>query len=495
MRTELRRLWFVALSVVAACGDAGPGVEPDGGPPPVDAAPPPTVSFRVPTTGASALGSVVVDLDADLRIEGAEVTVRGEPGPRCQFTAPPFVCLVDLSATATGPVTLTARGLIAGAEVAAAEVAVDHRGFATTACASGNPTDCVAALVVAGQAAGYGGLAYHDMDNGHAVAGTGGMTGLETKINQAYVGTDPWHSDAARIVIANQSQAYNFADGWMSMPRNGNLTQITNLWEQSKLFVWPEHRDHGRQDYYAWQTPALVLSQGSSGSELDEVLKLLHILAAMPSAVRTTLHQERLLMPTLAMLHRRARVTTDLDYLTPAPHASALADADVARDGIALAASLRAGELPPLVGLTLEQTSIPPAWAALGFRQIESSKVAMTWSATTAPATAPGEQWRAIVDLAPASRDLGGRRLYFFARVMRGDPAHVTVTQLDGSRFEIAADWPAEHTARVNGHDRGSRRATIGFVAHNGLWMSAPAFVSVFGGAPAAHAPDSNDLD
>ncbi len=489
MRDSAVRILIVGLLVGCDGGDGEPDAPPGDGPAPI------ALSFQSPGEGAVVLGSVVVDVVPDPRLDGVEVSIAGEATPRCTFAAPPFVCLIDLTAIAPGPLTVAARGLVAGAEVATATVAIERRGFATAACASGAPTACVAALVAAGQAAGYAGLSYHDMDDGHAVAGTAAMPGIETQINQAYAGTDPWHSDPARILIANQSQAYNFPDGWMSIPRNGSIAAIGTMWEASKLFLWPEHRDHGVVDFYPWQTPTLVLSQGSSGSELDEVAKLLHILAALPTDVRAALHTEHLLMPTVTMLHRRARVATDLDYLTPAAHTVAVADADVGREGVQLAASIRQGELPPIAGLTIEAATFPPDWETLGFRQQETGRFALVWAASAQPATPPAGTFSAIVDLAPASRDANARPLYFFARVIRGDAAHVRITQLSQGRFQIDAEWPAEVTAMINGHDRTTRRATVAFVAHNGVWLSPPAFLSVFGGAPLAHAPDANNLD
>jgi hypothetical protein len=482
----------LALVILAGCGGGGGGGI-DADPATIDASPS-SIRFRSPADGATVLGSAVADLDAGTSIEAVEVYVTGEAAPRCTLVARPFTCLVDTTAIAPGAFALSARGLVGGSEVATATVAASRRAYATEACAAGAPADCVAALVGAGQAAGYAGLSYHDMDNGHAVADTSAMTGIEAQVNQAYAGTDPWHTDPARIVVANQSQAYNFPDGWMSIPRNGSIANIGTLWAESKLFLWPEHRDHGIVDYYAWQTPTLVLSQGSSGSELDEVAKLLHILAALPADTRAELHADHALMAAVVMLHRRARVATDVDYVTAAAHAPAVVDADVGREGVQLAASIRRDETPPLAQLTVESATIPPDWASLGFVQPEMGPTTIVWSANAVPPAPPTTTFTAIVDLA-ASADRNGRSLYFFARVVRGDPARVRVTQLDASRFQLDAEWPAEVAEMVNGQSRSTRRATVAFFAHNGLWLSAPVFASIFGGNPAEHAPDSNNLD
>lgn len=483
------------FAIVAACGGGGGGGGESDAAGSDDGPPPGALAFQSPRASATVLGSTVVDLVAGATIEAAEVSVTGEATPRCTFSARPFVCLIDLTGVAPGPLGLTARGFAAGAEVVTATVAIERRAFATQACPAGEPTACVAALVAAGQAAGYAGLSYHNMDDSHAVANTSAMPGIEVQVNQSFAGSDPWHADPARILVANQSQAYNYGDGWSSIPRGGSIGQIGALWEQSKLFLWPEHRDHGLVDFFPWQTPTLVLSQGSSGSELDEVGKLLSILAALPADARAALHQAHMLMPALAMLHRRARIGTDLDYLTPVAHTPAVKDADVGREGVQLAASIRLGELPPVARLTVEPATIPAEWAALNFVQQEAGPFAMGWWPQLAPATPPAGTFSVVVDLAPASVDHAGLPLYFFARVVRGEPAHVRVTQLGPSRFQVDSEWPLEYAEMVNDRQRSTSRATVAFVAHNGLWMSAPAFISVFGGNPVAHAPDSNDLD
>jgi hypothetical protein len=488
----------VALTCVilatAACGGDHAGDDPDGSPTTPDAGPA-DLAFRSPVANATVLGSIVVEVEAGAEIVRVDISVDGVAAFACTLTARPFLCLVDAGIRPSGAITLTAHGYTAAGAGPLASVTVDRRPFSVDACADGNPIDCIAARVAAGTSAGYAGLSYHDMDDGHANYNTSAMPGIEHQVNQGSAGADPWHTDPARILIANQSQAYNYPDGWASIPRGGPITPLGALWDQSKLFLWPEHRDHGHTDFLPWQSPTFVLSQGSSGSELDEVGKLLHILAALAPDVRAALHDGHVLMPALVMLHRRARLATDVAFLDPSSHPAAFGDTEGGREGIQLAASIRPDELPPLAALTLESATIPPDWTTAGVLQLETGPYSMVWSAYNAPATPPAGTFSAVVDLAPASRDLGDRELAFFARVVRGDAEHLRVTQLSRSRFQIDAEWPASVTETVNGQPRASARATVAFVAHNGLWMSAPVFVSVFGGAPYAHAPDSNNLD
>jgi hypothetical protein len=456
---------------------------------------PTAFAFAAPLAGASLIDSAAVELSATPDIEAAEVTVAGEASPRCTFDAPPFICLIDLTGLPEGAFTLDAVGSAGGSQVAEASVALERRAEPADVCPDTTaPTDCIAALVAASAAAGYAGLSYHCMDDGHAAYDTSAMPGIEVQVNQAAASQDPWHADPARILVGNQSQAYNFGDGWMSIPRIGTISYLDSFWLASKLFLWPEHRDHGYADFYAWQTPTLIFSQGSSGTELDEVGKLLHILAAFPGAARAAMHDAGFLMPATVFVHRRARVASDLEYLAPPAHPPAFIDADTARAGIRLANAIVAGETPPIARLAVEDAAIPQEWADAGFGQLETSPFALTWSSPALPAAPPAGTFSVTVDLSN-SADLNDRPLLYFARVVRGDPAHIRVTQLDAARFRVESEWPLEVAENVAAQSRTSRRATVAFVAHNGLYPSAPSFLSVFGADPHAHAPDANNLD
>lgn len=116
------------------------------------------------------------------------------------------------------------------------------------------------------------------------------------------------------------------------------------------------------------------------------------------------------------------------------------------------------------------------------------------WAPPAAPAADPTGTFETTLDLS-ASFDPNDRPLWFFAVRVRGDPARTRVTQLDRTRFRVEIDWPADFAEDVGGASRTTRRAAIAFFAHNGVWLSAPAFASVFASDPFEPAPDANNLD
>ncbi len=502
-----------ALFLVACSGDDGPGGsapdagdadtdsdadadtdtgEPDAGGS-TDAGAP--FDFASPSDGDDLLFSAAVEIVGGAEVETAQVSVTGEETPRCTWDARPFVCLVDLTTVPAGPSLLDARGLAGGVEVATAQISITRREPPLDPCGGAGTRDCVTNLALAGSAAGWTGLSYHDMDDGHAAYDTSAMVGIESKINHLGVGADPWHRDEARIVVANQSEAYVGAEGTWSIPRGIEIGGLEELWEESKIFLWPEHRDHGVADFYPWMVPTLVLSQGSSGSELDEIGKLLFILGAFASAdLRSQMHEAAALMPALTMIHRRARVATDLEYVSAAAHPAAFMDAASDVSGITLAQAVRAEEIPPVANVSIEEETVPATWDDAGFAPILEGIYARAWAPPAAPAASPAGTFEAVVDL-EGSLDANGRRLVFFASLVRGDPAHARVTRIDRSRFRVDFEWPEDHAEVVAGQSRTSRRATFAFFAHNGVWLSAPAFVSIFGADPYAPAPDANNLD
>ncbi|MCB9598659.1 MAG: hypothetical protein H6719_38440, partial [Sandaracinaceae bacterium] len=93
--------------------------------------------------------------------------------------------------------------------------------------------------------------------------------------------------------------------------------------------------------------------------------------------------------------------------------------------------------------------------------------------------------------------DPASRPLTYFARVVRGDASDVVVTRLDdaGTRWSIETPHPVDSLVTTGGHERTSSRVTVAFIAHNGLWPSTPAYVSVGGRRSGDPAPNENDLD
>ncbi len=83
------------------------------------------------------------------------------------------------------------------------------------------------------------------------------------------------------------------------------LAFLHQQYRGNNLFVYPEHRDYdpghnqrqGFGDLYATNTPYLIISQGSSGSDLAFLRAMAHTLASFRVDVKKKLIAEKLLMP------------------------------------------------------------------------------------------------------------------------------------------------------------------------------------------------------
>ena len=286
-----------------------------------------------------------------------------------------------------------------------------------------------------------------------------------------------------RIVVGNASLAF-IGPIWASLPRGALMDSAgaSATWAQyrsNNVYFYPEHRDHDAVDHYHAWLPTIGISQGSSGSEIDECHKWFSALAALPSDVKARLASEGLLMPALQMFWRRTRVDSDEAYLGPLAHGSVFDNLGNGPAMVALAQSMTADALVPLAQIeVLEETY----GGTPGVDWFESFGVERHFDTPVSVCRI----WRGrevvkrLVVSAASSFDVDGRPLTFHWRVLRGDPADVRIEALeaDASRVAIEIDY---HEARaIEGTDRRSRLVAVGAFVDNGVWISPPAFVTSF---------------
>src|SRR5436305_7448978 len=89
------------------------------------------------------------------------------------------------------------------------------------------------------------------------------------------------------------------------------LPLLYEHYTHNNIYIYPEHRDHdpghngrgdGFGDTYPTNTPYLITSQGSSGSDQPFLHAIPFTLAAFRPAVKKRLVESGLLMPTLQMI-------------------------------------------------------------------------------------------------------------------------------------------------------------------------------------------------
>jgi len=345
-----------------------------------------------------------------------------------------------------------------------------------------------------GTAAGHQGDVYDNFDRGHSslqVAQFPQLTRIvyaeEAQARNLTMGLQTRFVHDA-VVIGNSSTAQVGTIDWRSQPRAayttlGGPARLHRQYRGNHLYIYPEHRDHdpgfngengGFGDVFPANTPYVLISQGSSGSDRPLLEAVASALAAFRPDVKDALKQEGDLMPTIQMLFRRSQkpVRNRSDYLRGIAHPTAFdaENLDVLRL-VRMAHSLEADRLPPRIALTVEEESLSSHGG---------SGELFTTPQAIARVFRTHRQHHAMTISAQASSDPGDRPLTFHWRILRGDPERIAIRPLDddASRAELEI---GHHPRRpvTPGSALESSRVDIGIFADNGIHLSAPAFVSI----------------
>jgi len=351
-----------------------------------------------------------------------------------------------------------------------------------------------------GTAAGNVGDFYDNRDGGHSDLDMGPYPQLQRIV---YTPEDirlrrHWAGQRAivpRVVFGNSSTSAPFLFGG-SNPRMyytspAGLAFLYEEYTRNNVYIYPEHRDHdpghnssndGYGDAYPTNTPYLIISQGSSGSDQPFMRAIPFTLAALRPEVKKKLVDAGLLMPTLQMIFRSSsrHLKTPDEYLTGKAHPSVFEGTWVNDlKMVQTAHAILPREIPPMVQLKVTEEEMP----ALGkdfFETGGSEKLADT-PASVSRVFRGKEQQRRLTVSAEESYDLNKRRLKFDWVVLRGDPARIRIKTLngEGSRAEIVVGYH-ERRSIAEGSAMESNRVDIGVFAHNGVYFSAPAFITFF---------------
>ena len=279
----------------------------------------------------------------------------------------------------------------------------------------------------------------------------------------------------------------NARRGLASVRRARTLYQ---QYRRSHLYVYPEHRDHdpgrngqgGYGDLFPANTPYVIISQGSSGSDRSFVEAVAFTLAAFRPQVKKRLIETGLLMPTVQMILRRSNrnVRGDRDYLTGKAHPTVFEgnDLDTLRM-VEMAHAVRLQTIPPMVQLSVQEEDS----AVEGRDYIEPGRTETLFDTPSAIARV----WRStrisrrMVVSAVASRDVNNRPLKYHWVLLRGDPSRVRIQPRngDGSVAELTIRYHRRRPIRP-GSAMESNRVDIGVFVHNGAHYSAPGFICFY---------------
>lgn len=297
------------------------------------------------------------------------------------------------------------------------------------------------------------------------------------------------------VVFGNSSTSAPFLLGgsnvrmYYTLPRG--LDFLYQQYTRNNLYIYPEHRDHdpghngsgdGYGDAFPTNTPFVITSQGSSGSDQPFMRAIPVTLAAFRPEVKKKLIKAGFLMPTVQMILRASgkQLTNADDYLTGKAHPSVFEGSQVDElKMVKMAHDIRVENIPPAIQLQVVEEDAP----VLGrdfFEPGGSEKLADT-PVVVARIFRGKDRTRRMVISAAKSIDLSKLPLKFHWVLLRGDPDRVRIKPLDDdkSRTEITVAHPERRPISI-GSAMESNRVDIGVFVHNGHYFSAPGFVTFF---------------
>ena len=250
----------------------------------------------------------------------------------------------------------------------------------------------------------------------------------------------------------------------------------------NQMYIYPEHRDYDpkRGDLLPANTPYMILSQGSSGSDQPFLRAVASILAAFKPDVKAYLRQTRLVMPTVQMIFRRGQkwMDSEAQYLTARAHPPVFwsKDIDLVKM-INLANQLNIGDIPPMVRLRVLSESGPRPGID-DFAGLIPETLFDTPGAIARVVRSTAYEKRMTIS-AEQTKPLGAQKLEFHWVVLRGDASLIKIIPRNsrGSVVDVVVSW---HERRLVPGQPGmtTDRVEIGVFVHNGKYFSAPAFVN-----------------
>ncbi len=298
------------------------------------------------------------------------------------------------------------------------------------------------------------------------------------------------------VTLGNSSTALTSSAFWRCQGRialqSNGPGRLYLQYRSNHLYFYPEHRDHdpghngadggGYGDVFPANTPYLILSQGSSGSDRAFMNAVAQTLAAFRPDVKHQLTKAGLLMPTVQMIFRSCNkmVTAPEDYLTGAAHPTVFdsKQLDVVKM-VTMAHDMQPEKLPPLVQLEVVEED----QAVLGRDYFDSapSETLLDTPCAIARVVKSTKYMRRMVIRAEDSFDPQNSPLTFHWVVLRGDAERIKIRSLNesGSVAELLIPHHARQ-AVPGSKDMESNRVDIGVFVHNGDYYSAPGFVSLY---------------
>lgn len=349
-----------------------------------------------------------------------------------------------------------------------------------------------------GTAAGNTGDFYDNRDRDHSALNRGLYPQLdevmytpeERKVNRDW---------AAQFVLMPQ---VTFGNSSTSAPVTGGGSNVRFYYTQPRglsflyqeyrgnnIYIYPAHHDHhpghnGKPfygDVYPVNSPYLLTSQGSSGSDQPFMRAVPFTLAAFHPDVKKKLIETNLLMPTVQMILRytNKHLTDPKEYLTGKAHPPVFEGSWVNDlKMIQMAHDMKVDSIPPMIQLKVVEEDKPESGRDY-FEPGALTELLGDTPAAIGRVVRGGSYVRRMIVSAEESFDANKQPLKYHWVVLRGDAERIQIKPRNeaGSVVEILV--PYHDRSAVAGHHLKieSNRVDIGAFVHNGTYYSAPGFV------------------
>ena len=296
------------------------------------------------------------------------------------------------------------------------------------------------------------------------------------------------------VTIGNSSTATSASRGGSNTRLSLGSTRMAGVlyaqYRRSQLYVYPEHRDYdpghsgrggGYGDIFPANTPYVLTSQGSSGSDQRFLNAVVYTLAAFRPEVKRLLVRSGLLMPTVQMIFRYSNkdVQSDKAYLSGIAHPPVFNGKRIDMlKMVKMAHDMTADAVPPMIQLAV----VDEDRAAVGrdyFDVFANEKLFDTPAAIARVARSTRHVRRMVIS-AKDSADLRGKPLTYRWVVLQGDAHRIKIKPLNAEKsvVQLQISYHGRRPIR-DGSPMESNRVDIGAFVHNGKYYSAPGFISV----------------
>lgn len=293
--------------------------------------------------------------------------------------------------------------------------------------------------------------------------------------------------------IGNCSMAAPPTEGG-SLPRlyfmdAGASEFLARQYLSNQIFVYPEHLDYdpgangidGYGDLFPANSPCVLISQGSSHSDMPFVKALLAAAAALRPDIQKQLIRQRILAPTLQALLRQSTtlVQKPEDYYSGKAHPPVFDAGSLDELKMVTAAQIMSRlSIPPVAFFqVINEQPKPDSGDWFEVPEITTNALGTTPSfiSRVFRSTSTIHEMRLS---AAKSVDTEKRPLIYEWRLLQGDPKLVEILPSDsGEEATIRVRWhpPMQAASGIRTH-----RVDIGLFVRSPLAISAPAIVSFF---------------